>query len=248
MLICGLLAPLGLVLGLMASSASASVTGGSPAPTPTPSVTPTPAPTCVSVTGHRGHRDAGCKPVQFDLSLVNDYLDGASFNDVTVQGPRHLTLLGGRDTENSAGDASVFADSAGDSIDVSHSASLGTGAVDRAVCEVRFTAADLPWTFTGGTGSYLNATGLGVYSLTADFSFGQDRRGRCTISRLSDAQVIALITQGTSPDNGVSASWCRRHHVPVPVLLDSNIFVQGRGVARVPHVRPVWAPTPAVTA
>jgi hypothetical protein len=259
-LICALLAVIGLGASALATAASASTArpaGHHNDQQPCP------------VSRDNGVRDGGnwgdhegrrCAPVSFDLNLAAFFPDGLPpifRDDVTWNGPRDLQLVG-TDAEGKGGASSVFTDSTtpANVIDLDHGASLGTPYVDRAVCEVRFTLADSPWITTGGGGIFDRLRAAGLFSLTADFSFRQDRRG-CSFRDLSDSQIVSLITSG-DPSNGPMTqgdvkSWCKHHHKPVPVLAAYDVFVQGAGLGRVRHHRdcgceqPTPTPSPTIT-
>jgi len=207
--------------------------------------------------GHRDH-DQRVKPINVEINLVTDYIDGSTFNDAGVLGPGRLHLAAS-DTPLSPG-ADMLSDGVGDGFDVQHPAGIGTGVVDLLVCQVRFTDDDQPWRAFDGQGTYDGLrTFRGLFDLTAVFSFVPYRHGRCSLGDLSAADAVSAVQGGTADaggvvngalksteDNGI-ASWCRKHHRPVPVLLNSDVTVQATALASVRHHRPEPYVTPSAT-
>ena len=224
--------------GLLVTAAPA-IAGSTPAPTPTPTITQQ----------EGGHHHHFLRPEQWDVNLASDLASGLNVNDVSALGP--VQIIGGRDiTVSDVLDQ--FADGNGNDVNVDHPA-LSLPALDRRVCEAQISQQDQPWRFRGGSGLFRRAFGFGVYNLTADFSF-RTFRGRCSLGNLTPQQVLAIILAGASSStasaNTTIASFCRRHHLPIPVLLSSDVFVQGTGVAAVPRrlPRPLVTPTETVAA
>jgi len=199
------------------------------------------------------------QPMDVEINLVDDFIDGNVFNDAGVRGPGRLSL-NARDTTLSP-NFDLISDPGGNGFEIDHSASLGDATVDRAVCQVRFINDDQPWAGFAGTGTYRGLrTFRELYDLTAVFSFGQDRRGDCSFKWLSDDEVVSLITGGTQLAGGVMrgalrgtlddgiGTWCRHHNVPEPTLLNSDITVQATALASVQQRPVVWtSPTPEAT-
>ena len=212
----------------LALTAAPAFAGNTPTPTPsvTQTVTPTPTPT---VNPQR------LRPEQFDINLASDEASGLSVNDVSALGP--VQIIGGRDiTVSDVLDQ--LDNNHGSDVNLDHVA-LSLPTIDRRVCEASIVQTDQPWRFNGGTGLFRRAIGSGVYNLNAEFSF-RTFRGRCSLGNLTPAQVLAIILAGSNgpsaaPTNTVIAGFCHRHHLPVPVLLSSDVFVQGTGTAAVRH-------------
>ncbi len=239
MLVIASFAALALATGAVA--ASAATTGGTPSP---------------SGCGCH-HQQAQLRPIQIELQEAADLADGYSTENALVLGPGHLSLLNASDAQNGAGTVDTFAVSA-DSLSVWHPAGLGTATEDLAVCQVRFTDDDQPFKILKGTGDYAGVFGYGLYDLTAVFSFGDNRHGKCSIDGLPLWQVTGLIQSGgqsQGPSNtGQVAAYCHRHHISQPVLLTTDVDVQARGLAGVrhhkapvPYVSPAPTPTATVT-
>lgn len=206
---------------------------------------------------HHGHH-LRVQHLDGEINLITDFIDNRSFNDAGVRGPGQLSLAAEDTTLSAALDR--IADGDGNGFELNHSASLGTGVVDRQVCQVRFINDDQTWSGFGGQGTYLGFHTVprpgNLYDLTAVFSFGFDRRGACSFGRLSDGQILSLITGGSLLSGGVVhgveagtldegiRNFCHRHHIPQPTLENSAVNVQFEGwgtLRRAPH------PYPSVT-
>jgi hypothetical protein len=217
-----------------ASAVSASSLGGSPSPG-----------------GCGCHHQQQLRPIQIELQQAADLADGYSSSNALVLGPGHLSLLNATDTESGMGHVDTFAVSPS-SLTVWHPAGLGSPVVDLAVCQVRFTDDDQPFKILGGTGSYAGVFGHGVYDLTAVFSFGDNRHGKCSIDGLTLAQITGITGSGGGGNApmtaGPLAAWCHRHHVSPPVLLTVTVDVQARGLAGIRHHKapaPYGSPSPS---
>jgi len=217
-----------------------------------------------TTTGHRGdgehHR---LRPINVEINLVTDYIDGTTLNDAGVLGPGRLRLAGADTTLSPAFDR--LSDGV-NGFDIEHGDTLGTGVEDPVVCQIRFTDDDQFWRGFDGLGTYRGLrTFRGLYDLTAVFSFGPDRRGDCSLGDLSVGDAISAVQGGTAAAGGVMrgalrgtednaiAGYCHRHHLPVPVLLNSSVTVQATALASVRHrerPKPYVTPsaTPSVTA
>lgn len=223
--------------GLVVTAAPA-LAGNTPEPTPT--ITQTCDQGC-------GHHHRFLRPEQWDVNLADDLQSGLSVNDVVALGP--VRIIGGRDI-NVSDVLDQFADSDGNSVNVEHPA-LSLPVLDLRVCEATIAQQDQPWRFNRGTGLFARAFGFGVYNLNAEFSF-LTRHGRCTLGNLSPRQVLGVILAGAG-GNSASAtqdqitSFCHRHGIPTPVLLADDIFVQGTGVAALPHRIGIFSPTNSPT-
>lgn len=223
---------------------------------------------------HHGHHFLRVQHLDGEINLITDFIDNRSFNDAGVRGPGVLSLSA-EDTVLSAA-LDRISDSSGNGFEFSHQNSLGTGVVDRQVCQVRFINDDQTWSGFGGQGTYLGFRTVprpgNLYDLTSVFSFGFDRRGNCSFGRLSDGQIISLITGGSLLSGGIIhgveagtldegiQNFCHRHHIPQPTLENSALNVQFEGWAVVrqhqprPYptstetIKPTYAATPAESA
>ena len=223
----------------LALTAAPALAGNSPSPSATPTITQQGG-------GHRHH--VRLRPEQWDINLADDLQSGLNVNDVTALGP--VRIIGGRDI-NVSDVLDQLADGNGNDVNLDHVA-LSLPTIDRRVCEAQISQQDQPWRFNGGTGLFRRATGFGVYNLTADFSFLLNRHGRCTLGNLTPQQVLAVILAGAGGNSasdvqGQIASFCHRHRIPTPTLLADDIFVQGTGVAALPHRISIFTPTASPT-
>jgi len=200
----------------LALTAAPALAGNSP--TPTPVITE--------------HHHVHLLPQRFDI-LINNL----GTNDVEARGP--VQILGGSDVETGF-NLSTFADRSGNHVRVWHDG-LPTPTVDLATCSVIFDQNDGHWRFVGGDGLFRRAIGFGVFDLRALFSFAPDRWGNCGLRRLSNDQIVNLV----SSDNPVVK--CRQRGLTLEAF---SVSVQGAGRAAIRFHRPgIFSPTatPTVT-
>jgi hypothetical protein len=232
-----------------AFASSAGVSGGNPQPCQTQtwnSDNPQPWDTCAPSTKPPKECPPGtvlqgdmCVPVmrqrlqqqEFDIQDANALPNG------WVLGTGPISIVGGLDKQVAGNDRVDILESANglNGVRINHEP-LSGAQIDRRTCSVGYDQYDLPWSIHQGFGTFLGATGNGVYDLKALFSF-PTFRNQCTLPWWLNSYQFDLYA------NGLPGA----PHLTNPLAVSVDVQAVGRAaVLRVPS--PCPTPTRSVFA